>query len=359
MTWAHRLLTNQELEMISKYENRTKAAYPSSISYWSSPKSFMKHFSLFFDDHLALRDDLLTFNSLIHYFAFDSSSSKVVALGENKWIFLNSSQIKTAYSPPDKQFEQASKIWKNVVIRKTELQKSRGGQYALVIVPNKHSIYPELLPPRLRKIVSSTRIDTIVNQFEDTDLNVLDLKPVLLRSKDRGQLFYRTDTHWTELGVKLAVEHLRQSFETVLHPTNLMEKIAPNTQKRLSGDLAQILGIADWIDESVDTFKPHKPCHNVASQQALVFQGDTTLNINRYQCNNGDATVLLFADSFGIAFAPELATHVGTLYTAKQRPSYFEYNLLVEKYQPDLVVELYVERTMHVTSTRGMPLVEK
>jgi hypothetical protein len=96
---------------------------------------------------------------------------------------------------------ELSRIRSILLDRQNRLDK-QGIKYLVVISLDKHTIYPEYLPRSVQQLKGEkTRLDLLVDTLgERPGVNVLDLRPRLLGMKSGDDLYYRTDSHWNNLG---------------------------------------------------------------------------------------------------------------------------------------------------------------
>ena len=143
-------------------------------------------------------------------------------VGKKGWLFL-CNDSNDAIGQYTGQLKLTSTILEQYVnqYRKTQsIYRDRGIYYLLTITPGKESLYSEFLPD---SVIASTNL-TAKDQFiaavnPELDIDILDLKPVLLANKSRGQLCYKTDSHWNYLGAMIAcqaiIEKLREKFTNI------------------------------------------------------------------------------------------------------------------------------------------------
>lgn len=220
---------------------------------------------------------------------------------------------------------------------------ARGLPYLLIIGPNKHSVYPDLLPPWLVPATGPTRTDEILGLAGDTlAIPPVDLRPhfAQLRAANPDTLYYHpTDTHWNELGAALGLQHALDTagLETALPP-------AMSETRGAGGDLARMIGLQDQIS----TEAPAYPRDNWRCQRpdgtALEIVTLDPLLPRRFSCTSagGDPRrVVAFIDSFGVAAIPHLAANFGRLEVLWQDDLDFD---LAADLDADLVLQIRVER---------------
>jgi alginate O-acetyltransferase complex protein AlgJ len=90
------------------------------------------------------------------------------------------------------------------IIRAYEKEmRARGAEFYFMPVPNKATIYADLLPRRPRPVF----FETLLREARSAGIPLIDLKTPYDAAAARGELLYHLDdTHWNHLGVRLAAE---------------------------------------------------------------------------------------------------------------------------------------------------------
>lgn len=97
--------------------------------------------------------------------------------------------------------------------KQKEWVESQGAQFALLLIPNKESIYPESMPAYITRVNEVPRQDQLVAYLrENTDINVIYVKDTLQKNKDEFTLYYKTDTHANMVGSLFMVSDLFQNL---------------------------------------------------------------------------------------------------------------------------------------------------
>jgi len=121
----------------------------------------------------------------------------------------------------------------------------------LAIVPAKSRLYPEHVGD---KRVSSQRAD-LYQRFHGAvrraGIAAPDLLATLQAAKSSGQLFLRTDTHWTPLGADLVARQLSETVSRSLALNGEPQAFVTQAtkQKPLLGDLTSFLPLAPLFEQ--------------------------------------------------------------------------------------------------------------
>ena len=131
--------------------------------------------------------------------------------GNEDWLFLGNAhdqsiaKLRLAIEPSASDIKDIIEDFSAL----TEAASQSGTQVALLIGPNKSSVYTEYLPEEVAP--SEKRYSTIITDELRGILNlqVVDPTDLLIKNKsDEGYLYWRTDTHWNQKGAYIAYRSL-------------------------------------------------------------------------------------------------------------------------------------------------------
>ena len=99
--------------------------------------------------------------------------------------------------------------------------KKRGLPLVLVAVPSRTTLYPEKIREgRYWEPIRATGEKSRLEALRQSGIDVLDLTDPLWKLRDRKQVYYRRDSHWTPEAMKQAAllteKHLREKFPALL-----------------------------------------------------------------------------------------------------------------------------------------------
>jgi len=160
-----------------------------------------------------------------------------VVLGREQWLFSDEEFKPVAGS---EQFEAENLA---LIRGVRDTLKQHGVQLVLAIIPAKARLYPEYLgeqPP------ASLHAD-LYNQFHakarQAGVFAPDLLGPLQAAKAQGQVFLRTDTHWTPLGAEVVARHLAEAVarQTLLSGTPQQFVTEAKAATPYKGDLTNFL----------------------------------------------------------------------------------------------------------------------
>ena len=287
-----------------------------------------------------------------------------VIIGREGWLYLGDLYSQTLSSDKrvateadlaiGKQIGAATKAWNAYFA-------SKGVKvFRIMVGPNKGSIYSEYMP-LWAKPVSPNPTDALLSQAGG-DL-FIDLRAPLLAAKEthREALYFKTDTHWNNLGAGIAFWAFAQQVGKVApelkwpsEKTYELTKIAP----RQGGDLAAFLRLSTRLSDGQPIINSaNLPVETTqidfATKQVLSKTGNPAVDaplkpllVKSVGALN-NKRVLWLRDSFGTSMSPLMAATFSEVLQLHWRFSIRQGgNLaqLVDEFKPDYVFVTVVER---------------
>jgi hypothetical protein len=184
-------------------------------------------------------------NYIVYKFFNISLVDKKVIAGKDNFLFLGNAFNNVLDKTSGKFRPDRAEIdnWTDKLKTLQKWYEDKGIKFVIAIAPNKHSIYKEKLPDRL-SYNGKTITDDIVDFSKKKNINLLDLRPALLKNKKQEELIYwKTDTHWNEKGAALAFEEII-SYINKKHQINIsIPQYSLKTFEKAAGDLSNFLKI--------------------------------------------------------------------------------------------------------------------
>lgn len=335
-------------------ENRTLAACPRAPSSAQELAAFAAPFEAYFNDHFGFRNSLLRLHSLATVYAFGVSPTPMVAIGKEGWLYLAKEELD--YQRADRPYSaQELATWQHTLEVRRDWLAARGCRYLVVVVPNKSTIYPEHLPDSARRIGKTTRLDQLLEHLRShSDVDVLDLRPVLLEAKGSEPLYFQTDSHWNTLGAFVAyqeiVRRLGRWFPELepLSRSSFRTRLTPSTTK----DLGAMVGADALFPETLVEFKAIAP-RRAAKAEVEIPGGlsQPPLRDRLYATEIDDPSLpraVLFCDSFSTFFSVFLSEHFRRIVRFRSSyasdPSTLFEPAMVELERPEVVISEFAER---------------
>ncbi|MDD0973067.1 alginate O-acetyltransferase [Pseudomonas fontis] len=160
-----------------------------------------------------------------------------VVLGREQWLF-SDEEFKPVASADQHVLENLALIRG---VRDT-LQE-HGVQLVLAIVPAKARLYPEYIGEQTPTRLHDDLFSRFHAQARQAGVFAPDLLAPLQSAKDRGQVFLRTDSHWTPMGAEVAAQQLAEAISRQDLLSHTPELFVTDTQPSApyKGDLTNFL----------------------------------------------------------------------------------------------------------------------
>lgn len=292
----------------SATEKRYLAEFPKfSFDALSSGK-FTSEFEEYLSDHTPFRNVFVSLNSYFEL-AKGNNGSNGIYLGSDGWLI-------------EKPFDRENRFDTNLR-RIKNFADSTDIPVALSVVPEKGYIYGDRLPKNALKYNDEECLQKLSKQSEN--VSFINIADALKAQKDKKQLFYKTDHHWTSDGAYIGYAEICKAlnlnaaaendfdvqtvdgFYGTSYSTSLYTLTKPDTMKimrsKKSGGAAEVV-----IEESKTTRK-----NNMFFDEALdggdqytVFLGGNHPLV-RIKTGNQGGRLLVIKDSFAHCLAPFLA----------------------------------------------------
>ncbi len=322
-------------------------------------KITIQHFS---KRYLFSTDNFESVLNYVAYKAFDFSLDEAnVIVGEKPFFFLGNShasiidKTKGTFLYADKDI----KLWADTLKKLQEWYENQGIKFILAIAPNKHSVYSDKLPKSIIYKEGKTITDAIVKHGLDKGIHIVNLKNVLKQNKEEKQLFFHTDTHWTNYGALLGYEKSMEYLNSIYKTDYKVPKYtSTEINSDGSGDLTRFLKINHFLadnyekDYSLAFQNSHTLCYGEITK-ANTLKGCTPSiknQFNQYSVNTNAVNqekLLYLCDSFGLANSQ---LYSKTFHTVWRFHISYTHGKMLEKFlqenKPDIVIYQVVERDL-------------
>ena len=328
-------------------------------------QNFFGKTEAYLSDRLAFRQDFLRFGSIIENGLGIRKYSKNVIIGQDGWLFYrpsyNASMVENLNGIPDTQTIEG---WENYFGEIKGYLDSLDIDFIIMIVPDKHSVYPEYLPTYYQN-QKKTLLDRFTAQSKNPLLS-LQLPFQQTKKTSNTPLFYKTDTHWNLFGAYLAYENIMARLPVFYDLNHVILQEGDFKEKSFNSvfDLIKQLNAYDYYEDveiSLDHGKvgngsfleefPHAP-----EQEAIVKNigvGSNIFDSPNVTNDSKEGTLLVFGDSFVGNLSPYLnATFHTIVYRHYTKGSSLTIEELVELYNPDFVLFEMVERKLADLNTK-------
>ncbi len=327
---------------ISGGENRTLTqlpGWPRTLAEWDS---FPQRFDAYVNDNFGLRKLLLRLNSNFSTVLLGRSPSDKVVFGKDDWLFYagdNSIELYRNQRPLSTLQLEDTRV---ALQRRARAMEAAGRPYLFVIVPDKHTIYPEMMPTYMSRRDMPSQFDQVVAVAEASGLPVLDLRAALRQGKTDLPVYYKDDSHWSAWGAYLGYRRIMAALPLPDLPVIDLEARQFSVMSDHAGDLARMAGLTRR--ETTPIAAPADRCaYTVTAFQPVV--GDDIM-MRRTLCPHAKHKLMFVGDSFSEGLVAYLSRSFGeVVYVARSgfKPSR-QIVPLIEREAPDLVIEELAER---------------
>jgi len=338
-------------------ENRALAPWPTV----ELRADWFARFDAAFSDRFAARNALIALEHAISVRGFHSSPVGNVVLGRDQWLYFAGEDGHAL----DRHFRGTMPFGDDMVRQlRDELERrrqylaARGIAYVVIVAPDKATIYPEHLPTWITHMRAPTPLERTAELLKrDPALHFVDLREPLLEAKRSRKVYYRTDSHWNYLGAIVAYEAIMSEVQRVVGVDRLPRIAPPDIPPyvegvdRYRGDLARLLGI--WTGYEEPDFAPFaKVLGDPSRRCARRIDHDDDPGFEIYVCDRAPALrAVVYRDSMAIPLIPLLSENFRrVVYVSSRRLD----RSLIEREHPDVVIDEFVERNLHVTAAFPM-----
>jgi hypothetical protein len=324
---------------------RIKKAYR---SFSKALGTFTKAFEEYYNDHFFMRFEMVSLNSLLRIRLFGTSPSFMGLVGSESWLFLVGDGELHDFLRRDTLTDEKLNIWHQVVEQRRLFLSGWDGYYLLAVAPNKSVAYAEHLPDRIvEKRGLSSELAMLSDYFLKSKVseNFLDLSPVLLREKDNGQVYFKTDTHWTDRGAYFAYRKIINQVQ-VKYPHVVpvpFERLEFSTDRSRSGDLALMMGLLGYLNEDVEVVRIKEPCAEPDTPYQPNKQAEDYY-LTKSSCGRASGLrVLVIGDSFVDGVKKYLSETFAEVVYSREK-EFNELKDFIGVYRPDIILHLHVAR---------------
>lgn len=300
----------------------------------------------YYENEMSIRPIILPvyFSIQEEMFGLDAFPQKVLK-GDDGWLFLGNSYsniVSEAKGLSNFKDDDLRKIGDLAVQRRKQLS-DLGITYVPAIAPEKLSVYGQYL--HIEKSTLPTKREQVKQIFEMRSLPLVDMS-VNFKDHASKQLYFKTDSHWNDLGAYLGYLAVMNEIHRD-HPDVHVVQIDEIKRGKVAtgpNDLTYLYGRKDKELQLVFTIKDPKA--ELVKEKRLAIPldiyTDRTAYEDRFINPARKYKVLMFRDSFGSATMKYFAESFGEVVFIF---SGFDQNVIdVEK--PDIVIHEVTERDL-------------
>jgi alginate O-acetyltransferase complex protein AlgJ len=331
---------------VSSTEKRFLASAPRLEAKLESGRTFPRAFDAWYDDHVGFRDTLIRSYALLKIELFGVSPTDTLVVGKSGWFFFGDPDALAQYRGVDPLSEAELARWAQVVRERRDWLAERGVAYLLVLVPDKHLVYPEFMPDQITRTGSEHPLDQLAAYLaRETDVPVLDLRAPLLKEKPKTRVYHRTDSHWNDVGAYVGYTAILDRLRTLVPAlADAVPTPAVQTRETTPGlGLASIVGLQRAYPEEVIGAQKSAPRSRPKPEHRATYaERERTLQPLAHGVDDARLPrAVVFRDSFGNALIPYLSENFRRILYVWNRDVDPR---VVEIEKPDVVIQEVVGR---------------
>ena len=329
----------------SESENRVLASFPKLTISSLADGSFMKSFETYMADQFVFRDKLISAKTY-----FDRLSGKKeengVYIGEEGFLI-------------EKQSEYNKKKVKALIKGiNTFMKKYPDVKKMVAISPNASYIYADKLPENIEMSNQFDQLTKIMNNLEGEKYTFLNVSKALLKARDKHQVFYKTDHHWTTRGAYAVFQSISDKWGI---NTSKVSYEFMTVSTDFEGTLASKTGIHDVKDKVEICLPKNSKGTYVVSYESQdkkttsLFDADKLNQKNKYEVflgGNYDKVVidtvstsknnlLIIKDSYANCLIPMLTPYFAKIVVVDPRYMTDSIHTVMDEYSFSHVLFLY------------------
>lgn len=286
-----------------------------------------------FTDDLFTRKELIEFNTGLTCMLSGNSyiENTQVLVGKEDYLFYKTEMDGRPiddYMGINHFSEDELAVMAQNLVANRDYFAQRGIRLVIMGLPNKESVYSEYMPDTVYRIRQDTRADQVAEYlWANTDLEYIYPKKELMEAKDDYQVYYKTDTHWNQIGTFIGMQAMFERMYGYSVTPDTVDFRVDMTD--YAGDLATIAGLTDK--------------YNVDSVYVLKSE-----SVDPKQCHDDDVLVV------GDSFSGFVSTEAKAYYDEVTWKYTTDFTIdMVDEYQPDIIIwectERYIERFRDVS----------
>lgn len=318
------------------------------VAYPSFEPSFAwtAEFEQYFIANFGLKRRLVQLHNLLGFRVLGDLQSDNVLVGKDRWLYLNQDAGWVSFRSEHRMSPNAERTWIRNLTAARRFLEEREIPFITIIPPSKETIYPEFLPRSATRANSFTRLDEVLELYDRTGNEVIDLRAPFLAAKKQARLYDRYDSHWNGRGAQIGAELLMQHVADALdRPETYAELDARPIPSDSFVDLLLILALDDVMKERTVSLVANNPrARRIQPDPSIPEHALTRAQMNRLVYEVDDPSLpsaLILRDSFSEALTPVLA------HKFRRSVWIWTHHLdfsLVDREQPDIVIMEMTER---------------
>jgi alginate O-acetyltransferase complex protein AlgJ len=190
------------------------------------------------DHKLPARNDLIAAANSIRL-AVTGGTGEQVRAGKDGWLFLTD-EIRFEYGSDS---HMRTRI--DLLAAVSSLLNQQGVKLVVLLVPDKARVHSDRLLTGRYPTSNESRYQQAINQLSEKNVAVVDILTPLRKQATSAEVYYRTDTHWNQLGAKIAAHATAIAIGQMKIPIQKVafESSESSDQIERAGDLIRMIGL--------------------------------------------------------------------------------------------------------------------
>lgn len=208
-------------------------------------------------------------------YALLGAGRKGVIVGEDGWFFSAEEFKNVSSADIDAAVDRIAEVQRDL--------DARGIRLVLAPLPAKSDIYAEEVPSLVRGPAMAETYNAFAAALKDRGIVTADTRPALLAAKPFGEVFLKSDTHWSPSGAKATAEAVQTSLQVagIALPS---ESVTAQWQTPVSlwGDLTKFVTSPDYaptVGLTQESVPIYRTTVNAAADGADIFGDDTAVPV--------------------------------------------------------------------------------
>jgi len=256
---------------------------------------------------------------------------------------------------PDGQMKSLDRLLRNKM-EKIRAAAGKDTKLVYLFAPDGITAYPETATPEMvaNRKGTYSRLQQFTDHFkDDPDIYVINSAEIILANKDRGKMYYQTDTHWNELGAYHGYYALMTRLAADFPDAAPREIDQYNIFQgwESGGDLVSFLGCGNDVGSEYKTYC--RPRYTNRATITQYFNGTPNpAYSDMIRCDVDDdalglnlPTAMMLCDSFGANLYP-FVSDAFDLLVRQTMWDYATYTNVIADVQPDYYIHCFVERNL-------------
>ncbi len=339
------LVSRGPSDAVAALENRAAAPWPAAPKTIPQANATPRAIDAYLEDRFGFRESLIALNQWMSDQLDLGFGERKAVVGKDGWLFLADGGALDLHMGrlPFRDGEAA--VWLDAAEAFRAAAKARDASFAVLLAPQKASVYGEHLPDYVAAGRGLSRLDLLMQGARLRGLPVADAKSRILAEKGAAKLYYQSDTHWTSRGAWQGYNALMDVLQADgVDVVRLDRTRIRFTETAYSGDLARMLNQQERFAETA----PTAVIENAAAFNVMEVD-DYSYDAFKTQITTTEAddkpTLLLIGDSYAYALIPFLRESFSRVVFTHHQLGAFD-RAVLDEYPSDVVVLQMVERML-------------